>query len=112
MKKLELSGGLLTSGRSRSIITFEEDLTIIESVLQNVQQFSKLDDMSLSFEETTDIAVSLGRTRGSVTERWESRFKSWIKGHYAKTFNLEIRAMLADVLANNFENIESGKPSK
>ena len=68
--------------------------------------------MSLSFEETAYIVVSLGRTRGSVTERWESRLKSWIKGHYTKTFNFEIRAMLADVLANNFENIESGKPSK
>ena len=110
VRKLELSGGVPTTGHS--LFTLEEDLTIIESVLQNVQQFSKLDDMSLSFEESTDLAASLGRNRVSITERWKSILKAWIKGYYTGTLNMEIRVQLAEVLAKNFENIESGKPSK
>ena len=92
------------STKTNKSYSFQEDLLILDSAIRNLEKFSKLDDTPV---DTEDLSVSFRRTRTSVYERWELKLKSWLKSYYSKTLNLEIRVMLANVLADNFENIVS-----
>ena len=71
VEKLTLTGGVSTITFSK--FTLQEDLTIIDSAVKNLQQFSKLDDTPL--EDAHDLAGKLRRKKGSVKERWEVRLK-------------------------------------
>ena len=54
-----------------------------------------------------DLAASFRRNKDSVRLRWEVRLKVWLKSYYTKTLNLDIKVMLANILADNFEDIDS-----
>ena len=103
VEKLILTGGVSTKTFSK--FTLQEDLTIIDSAVKNLQQFSKLDDTPL--EDAHDLAGKLRRKKESVKERWEVRLKVWLKSYYTNTLNLDIRVMLANVVADNFEKFDS-----
>ena len=101
LEKFKLTG---VSTKTNKSYSFQEDLLILDSAIRNLEKFSKLDETPVDAE---DLSVRFRRTRTSVYERWELKLKSWLKSYYSKTLNLEIRVMLANVLADNFENIVS-----
>merc|ERR1712062_354658 len=43
---------------------------------------------------------------GSIDSRWENVLRIWLLRFYNKTTNLEIRPMLANVIADNFNSID------
>ena len=101
--KLKLSGGVSTKTSPR--YNLQEDLKIIDSAVENLKIFVKLDDTPL--KDAKDLAESFRRKTESVGERWEVILKIWLKSYYTKTLNLNIKVMLANVVADNFENIDS-----
>ena len=102
IKKLEFTG---TSTRNNKSITLEEDLLIIDAAIQIlVEKKEKLAQLSLNFN---DLGISLVRHPDSVYKRWERNLRVWLLGFYSKTLNLDIRIMLANVLADNFQDIDS-----
>ena len=102
VKKLEMTG---VSTKTSKRFTLEEDLKVIDSALKNLKEFSKLDDTPL--KDVQDLSLSLKRNVSSLKQRWDRRLKVWLKSYYTKTLNLDIRIMLAEVLADNFEDIDS-----
>ena len=44
------------------------------------------------------------RTDQSIMERWYARMKVWLLQYYNKTLNLEIKPILANAIADNFES--------
>lgn len=103
VEKLKLSGGVSTKTCPR--YNLQEDLTILDSAVENLKKFAKLDDTPLKHAE--DLAASFRRKTESVKARWETSLKVWLKSFYTKTLNLNIKVMLANLLADNFEDIES-----
>ena len=99
--KLKLSGG----DSSRSSLTLQEDLAIIDSATKHLKEFSKLDDVFLKDAEV--LAASFRRSKASVRHRWDFILKVWVKSYYTGTLNLNIKVMLANVIADNFEDIDS-----
>ena len=102
VNKLKFTGVSTTSQKS---YTINEDLRIIDLAVKNLQKFSKLDDDLL--RDCEDLAVGLRRKTESVRYRWVYQLLVWLKSYYEKTLNLDIRIMLANVVADNFENIDS-----
>ena len=99
---------LLGSGSGiRRLKTFslQEDFLIIDNVLKSLKQCKSLEETQL--QDHLKIAKSLDRPRNSAYERWNTQIKSWLLQYYQKTLNLEIRPMLINVLAENFDSIES-----
>ena len=39
--------------------------------------------------------------------RWETKLKVWLLGYYSKTLNLDVRIMLANILADNFDSFST-----
>ena len=102
VKKLKMTG---VSTKTSKRFSLEEDLEIIDSALKNLEEFSKLDDTPL--KDVQDLSLSLRRNLSSVKQRWDRRLKPWLKSFYTNTLNLDIRVMLATVLAENFEETDS-----
>ena len=99
---------LLGSGSGiRRLKTFslQEDFLIIDNVLKSLKQCKSLEETQL--QDHLKIAESLDRPRNSAYERWNTQIKAWLLQYYQKTLNLEIRLMLINVLAENFDSIES-----
>ena len=53
-----------------------------------------------------EFAAPLKRNIDSVRGRWNTFIKTWLLQYYNKTLNLEIRPMLANAIADNFETRE------
>ena len=99
---------LLGSGSGiRRLKTFslQEDFLIIDNVLKSLKQCKSLEETQL--QDHLKIAKSLDRPRNSAYERWNTQIRAWLLQYYQKTLNLEIRPMLINVLAENFDSIES-----
>merc|ERR1712079_739197 len=63
-----------------------------------------------SLKETTisnnaQIADSFKRHHSSTKARWDGVIRTWLLQYYAKTLNLDIRKLLANILADNFESL-------
>ena len=63
-----------------------------------------LEDLNICLSEA---AISLGRLENGVRYRWDYKLKLWLLQHYSGTLNLDIRRMLANYLAVNFDSINS-----
>ena len=53
-----------------------------------------------------ELATRLNRNAWSIEQRWINQIKIWLLQYYKKTLNLEIRPMLANLLANHFQSYE------
>ena len=53
-----------------------------------------------------EIGKEIGRPRGT-RQRWEFSLKPWLLQHFSGTLNLDIRRMLANYLADRFEDVDS-----
>ena len=94
------------SGRRRfRHFSLEEDFLIIDIALKSLKLCKSLEETHLNDYE--DLAKSLDRHANSVLDRWNTQLKMWLLQYYQKTLNLEIRPMLINVLANNFDSIQS-----
>ena len=94
------------SGRRRfRPFSLQEDFLIIDNALKSLKLCKSLEETHLNDYE--DLAKSLDRQAKSVFERWNTQLKMWLLQYYQKTLNLEIRPMLINVLADNFDSIQS-----
>ena len=92
--------------KSRSFSS-TEDLVIVEAVVKHLSGKS-LEILDLpSYSDWKQIGVQLNRRQTHVRNRWEYYLKPWLLQHYSGTLNLDIRRMLANYLADNFEDLES-----
>ena len=89
VEKLKLSGGVSTITKQR--YNLQEDLKIIDSAVENLKKFAKLDDTPL--KDAEDLAASFRRKGQSVRNRWEKNLKVWVKSYYTKTLNLNIKVI-------------------
>jgi len=101
IEKLATGSGR-TSARPFSL---QEDFMIIDNALKSLKQCKSLEETELHDYE--DLAKSLGRVKISVLGRWKTSLQSWLLQFYKKNLNLEIRPMLINVLAENFDSIQS-----
>jgi len=99
----------LKTGESRKIFrqySLAEDIFIMEAVLKHLSGNS-LESLSLHKDsEWVRIGKEIGRPRGT-RQRWEFSLKPWLLQHFSGTLNLDIRRMLANYLAEHFEDINS-----
>ena len=100
VRKLNSSG----SSRHKKLFQFQEDCVLIDAAIQdllkcNSLEITKIPDVDL-------VSASLNREANSTVFRWEHQLRHWLLRYYNKTLNLEIRPMLANVLAENFSSIE------
>eukprot|EP00092_Neocalanus_flemingeri_P090025 GFUD01113999.1.p1 GENE.GFUD01113999.1~~GFUD01113999.1.p1 ORF type:complete len:242 (+),score=55.56 GFUD01113999.1:64-726(+) len=87
--------------------TLTEDLVIIDAVLKELKGNS-LEKLDLpSYREWKTIGDQIGRQERHVKFRWEYYLKPWLLQHFSGTLNLDIRRMLANYLADNFEGVDS-----
>ena len=93
-----------SSKRTRHF-SLEEDKIIIDNAVKDLLKVKSLQKTMVPNYE--DLATALHRNGKSVCERWSVRIRTWLLQYYAKTLNLEIRPMLANMVANNFESERS-----
>ena len=93
-----------TTKRHKSF-TLEEDLVILDAALEHFHQVQSIKETKLlKLRETSD---RLKRNILTVYKRWEKILKVWLLGYYSKTLNLDVRIMLTNILADNFDSVSS-----
>eukprot|EP00092_Neocalanus_flemingeri_P021291 GFUD01023075.1.p1 GENE.GFUD01023075.1~~GFUD01023075.1.p1 ORF type:complete len:482 (+),score=140.48 GFUD01023075.1:166-1611(+) len=93
--------------RENRAYTLTDDLVIIDAVLKELKGNS-LEKLDLpSYREWKTIGDQIGRQERHVKFRWEYYLKTWLLQHFSGTLNLDIRRMLANYLADNFEDVDS-----
>ena len=102
--RIEILATQTVSGRRERSFSLQEDFLIVDNALKSLKQCKSLEDTQLHDYE--DLAKSLDRQGKSVFERWNTQLKMWLLQYYQKTLNLEIRPMLINVLALNFDSIK------
>ena len=93
------------SKREYKHYSFHEDCIIIDNAIINLRKCKSLQKTMLQNSE--EIAQILKRNERSVYFRWTTQIRAWLLQYYKKSLNLEIRPMLANVLADNFESVDS-----
>ena len=91
--------------KDRKCFSLEEDQIIIDCAIEVLVGGKSLQKTSIPFPKVINLATSLNRHHSSIMNRWNTHIKTWLLLHYAKTINFEIRPMLANVLADNFETL-------
>ena len=104
VNKLNSTG---TSRRRYKTFQINEDCKLIDTALKHLAQCGSLEATTILDSELETLAASLNRTAKSTKNRWELKLKVWLLRYYKKTSNLEIRTMLANVIAENFDSIEN-----
>jgi hypothetical protein len=97
---------MLKSGRTYGNYpryTLMEDQVLIDAALKHLPDCS-VDQIKLSDSDVTE--AKLGRHESSWSQRWDKYLKPWLLQHYAGTLNLDIRRMLANYIAENFQDVD------
>ena len=100
IKKLRATG---TSRRRYKHFELKEDCVLIDAAFEDFKIHKDIETTTIPNVE--DLAVLLKRETNSVRFRWEKQLRVWLSRYYKKTLNLEIRPMLANILADNFHSI-------
>ena len=79
-------------------------MVLIDSAINDLLAGKLLKEAQINVRQNAEL---LQRSRTSVHNRWEAKIRSWVLQYYAKTLNLQIKPMLANVLAENFESLET-----
>ena len=79
---------------------------IIDAAVEYLKESGSLRDTTIYGLKRAQLALNLNRTRGQVNERWNKHLKVWLLGYYTKTLNLDVRQMLANVLAEKFDKYD------
>ena len=94
------------SKRTLRLFTLEEDKFIVDEAIVELKQAKKFNKLYLKIETTEKLGKYFKRDQYSVRSRWTT-IRMWLLQYYNKTLNLEIRPMLANAIADNFESRES-----
>jgi len=101
IKKLKLTG---VSEMHHVRFSFEEDMIIIDKVLDKLKSSDKgLKEIITFPSDIFEVGSLLKRSHQSVYEHWKSIILTTILGHHNKCLNLDIKLMLANFLADNFQ---------
>ena len=84
----------------------EEDMLIIDEAVRTLKKGIPLLEVKIT-NCGRDLEKSLNRAYRSIFDRWKKQLHPWILQYYTKTLNLEIRPMLANLIADNFDSISS-----
>ena len=99
MKKLQRG----SSKREIKFFTMKEDMLIIDKMIVLLLDGKLLHEATVTDSEFIQLGQLLQRSRMSIRNRW-TYLKTWLLCYYNKTLNLDIRPMLVNVLADNFES--------
>ena len=92
--------------RSNRPFTLEEDKLIIDAALVNLRKCKSLAETDLAnYKELSQTMTN--RNAYSLQLRWSIFLRTWLLQYYHKTLNLQIKPMLANILADNFKTVES-----
>ena len=83
----------------------EEDKIIIDNAVKDLLKTKSLQKTRV--QNYAELATALTREGQSIRNRWNVNIRTWLLQYYAKTLNLEIRPMLANMVANNYESERS-----
>ena len=86
--------------------SLEEDKIIIDESIQYLKQCKYLKLIEFERDVVVRLAASFKRRDTTVISRWYEKIKVWLLQYYNKTLNLEIRPMLANAIADNFQSRE------
>ena len=100
IKKLKMTG---TSRRRYKNFDLKEDCVLIDAAVDHLRVHKCLENTII--ENLEKIAANLKRDTNSIRFRWEKLLRVWLLRYYKKTLNLEIRPMLANVIAENYETM-------
>jgi len=113
-------------------LLLNRDITSVRGRIRYLRRSSKIKKKKLSFSLTEDLAIvdvamefiimsesfevplpkfqalaaEINRGINSVSKRWDRRLKIWIRRYYHKTLDLEIRPMLANLIAEQYDNVD------
>ena len=100
IEKLKATG---TSKKYLKNFDYIEDCKIIDAAIKNLSQSQSLEKTVIPDLKT--LAASLNRSKTSINSRWHRKLRVWLLRYFNKTLDLEIRPMLAKLLADNFDSI-------
>ena len=89
----------------RKSFSLHEDKLIIDEAFEKLRETKSLQKTVLS--NSKKLGSTFNRNHWSVDLRWNTQIKTWLLQYYHKTLNLEIRPMLANILADNFDSYKS-----
>ena len=92
-----------SSKRGLRMFTLEEDMLIIDLAVEVILKGYTLQEANISNLDIRLLADSLTREDKTMRDRW-IYLKTWLQQYYHKTLNLDVRPMLVNVLADNFES--------
>merc|ERR1711862_557448 len=95
-------------GEKNYTIYFIRRKCLIDEAIQHLKEGKSL--RMVHFQNNSRcqvISLKLGRSFYSVCDRWNNKIKIWLLQYFNKTLNLEIRPVLANAVADNFESIEA-----
>ena len=101
LKKLQRGS---SSIRNRHF-SLEEDKIIIDNAVKDLLKTKSLQKTRV--QNYAELATALTREGQSIRNRWNVNIRTWLLQYYAKTLNLEIRPMLANMVAKNYESERS-----
>ena len=94
-----------SSSRRIRHFSLEEDKIIIDNAVKDLLKTKSLQKTRV--QNYAELATALTREGQSIRNRWNVNIRTWLLQYYAKTLNLEIRPMLANMVANNYESERS-----
>jgi len=99
LKRLK-SGVLINKQGAFSLL---DDQILVDAAIENLKEVKLLRKTTIANRD--EVAKKLGRNKYTLISRWYYRLKPWILSYYEKTLNLDIRLILATMIAENFKTI-------
>jgi len=96
-----LKSGILIN--KQGAFTLLDDQILVDAAIENLKEVKLLRKTTIANRD--EVAKKLGRNKYTLISRWYYRLKPWILSYYEKTLNLDIRLILATVIAENFKTI-------
>lgn len=103
-KRIDILRGIGKKKRTVHKFSREEDFIIIDKAVDEMRNGKMLREIFL--KDSKDLADTLKRVKHSIYNRWNAHIKAWLLQHRHKTLNLDIKPMLANVLADNFPSVD------
>ena len=100
IESLQINSGIY----KRKTFSFTEDCTILETLILPRLKKEKLTEILLSNCHFEKLAVEFHRKLHSVRHRWEGKLQPTLLQYYAGTLNMQVGKMLANFIADTYQN--------
>ena len=87
--------------KKKQPFSLTEDLTIVDAA---VNFMTKSKSFEIPLPKFQAVATDLKRASRTVYKRWDRILMIWIRQYYHKTLNLEIRPILSNLIAEQYNN--------